>query len=712
MEPILSMAVASWRFAHPEWLAMLVLAPVAAIVGWLSARRRRAALTSFIGDAGEGHLPRPGGTWARIGLAALGAGSLAIAAARPQSDPVTEQVSVRGRDLVFVIDVSRSMLSRDVAPDRLSRTKLWINDLVNTLGGDRVGLVAFAGVPVVKCPLTLDHGFFRMELEELSPASAPRGGTLIGDAIRKAMSDVFEPGQGRHRDIILVTDGEDQGSFPVEAAKAAGEAGVRIIAIGIGSELEGSLVPAEQSATDRYVEHEGSQVRSKLDGTTLAAIAQAAREAGGQGVFLNVGTGTIDLDTVYRDLIASAERAETSQLASVSYRELFPWFLGVALACLAFEPLIPAVRRPRASRTTVASRGVFAAVMLLAALSLSPRASASEPEPAIAPPSAAETYNEGNRLFLEGKHAEAADRFRAADLATREAALASKARYNLGQALYRQASPTPVEGAQPQPSELSAEQRLSLLEAAARAFRSALEIDPADREAARNVERCRRRMQEIREEEERRKQQQQQQKGEQQSRSESSGDEQGSSQDAQGKAGERDAAGKELSDLAKRQREAADQTSKADGSEQDSQREERTESAKQAQRQVSEDTKRQQESGKQPTEATKDQLEKARQEQQAASDALQRGDLDEARRRQEQAAEHLESAAESERQAAERERASKAEPNAKPKESESKQPAYDQTASQLLDRERRLREARRQTFRAMRGKPQPVERDW
>lgn len=711
MEPILNMAVASWRFAHPEWLVLLLLVPAAAIVGWLSARRRRTALTGFIGDAAEGRLPRPGGTWARIALAALGAGSLAIAAARPQSDPVTEQVSVRGRDLVFVIDVSRSMLSRDVAPDRLSRTKLWINDLVNTLGGDRVGLVAFAGVPVVKCPLTLDHGFFRMELEELSPASAPRGGTLIGDAIRKAMSDVFEPGQGRHRDIILFTDGEDQGSFPVEAAKAAGEAGVRIIAIGIGSELEGSLVPAEQSATDRYVEHEGSQVRSKLDGTTLAAIAQAAREAGGQGVFLNVGTGTIDLDTVYRDLIASAERAETSQLASVSYRELFPWFLGVALACLAFEPLIPSVRRPRASRATVAPRGAFATVMLLAALSLSPRASASEPEPAIAPPSAAETYNEGNRLFLEGKHAEAADRFRAADLATRDAALASKARYNLGQALYRQASPTPVEGAQPQPPELSAEQRLSLLEAAARAFRSALEIDPADREAARNVERCRRRMQEIREEEERRKQQEQQ-KGEQQSKSESSGDEQGSSQDDQGKAGERDAASKELSDLAKRQREAADQTSKAEGSERDAERAERTESAKQAQQQVSEDTKRQQESAKQPTEATKDQLEKARQEQQAASDALQRGDLDEARRRQEQAAEHLESAAESERQAAERERASNAEPNAKPEESESKQPAYDQTASQLLDRERRLREARRQAFRAMRGKPQPVERDW
>ena len=708
MEPMLNLAQASWRFAHPQWLALLLLAPTAMLALWLSDRRRRAGLTRFVGDTALGRLPRRSATWARAGMVAIGAGSLAIAAARPQSDPVTEQVAVRGRDLVFVIDVSRSMLSRDVAPDRLERTKLWINDLVNTLGGDRVGLVAFAGVPVVKCPLTLDHGFFRMELEELSPASAPRGGTLIGDAIRKAMSDVFEPGRGRHRDIILFTDGEDQGSFPVEAAKAAGEAGVRIIAIGIGSELEGAFVPAEQTATDRYVEHEGSRVRSKLDGTTLAAIAQAAREAGGRGVFLNVGTGTIDLDTVYRDLIASAERTETSQLASVSYRELFPLFLGVALACLALETLIPSVRRPRAARSAVPPRGAFAAVLVLGGLLLSSRAVAAEPETDLAPPSAADTYNEGRRLFLEGKHAEAAERFRSADLSTRETSLASAARYNLGQALYRQAFAPSAGETQSEPSSLSAEQRLSLLDAATRAFRSALEIDPADREAARNVELCRRRMQEIREEEERRKQQQ----GDQQSKSDPSDGQQGQSPDSKGKAGDHDAKSKELSDLAKRQREAAEQTSKADASSDRSERTERTEEAKESQKRVGDDTKRQQESPKQPTEAAKDQLEKARQEQQRASEALERGDLDEARRRQEQAAEHLESAAESERQAAERARGANPAPNAKPRESESKQPAYDQTASQLLDRERRLREARRQAFRAMRGTPQPVERDW
>ncbi|MEI7658101.1 MAG: VWA domain-containing protein [Phycisphaerae bacterium] len=700
MPSILLMAASPWRFANPEWLALLALAAAALPGVWLSSRWRREGLHRFLGDAAEDRLPRTGAAWARAVLAATGAAAIAIAAARPQSDPVAEQVSVRGRDLVFVVDVSRSMLSRDVVPDRLSRTKLWINDLVNTIGGDRVGLVAFAGVPVVKCPLTLDHGFFRMELDELSPASAPRGGTLIGDAIRKAMTDVLEPGQGRHRDIILFTDGEDQGSFPVEAAKAAGEAGIRIIAVGIGSELEGSLVPADQAAENRYVEHDGSQVRSRLDGTTLAAITNAAREAGGQGVFLHVGTGTMDFDTVYRDLIASAEQGATSQLATVTYRELFPWFLGLAAICLVVEPLVPLARR-RPSRSAGFPRGIAAAVLVASVAAMSPRAAASPP-PSAPTPSAADTYNEGRTLFLEGKLAEAAEKFKAADLATRDASLAGKARYNLGQSLYRQAMPDRVAPASPAADTTSADQRLSLLEAASRAFRAALEVDPSDQEAARNVEICRRRMQEIREEE-RRKQEQQQQSGDGKDKP---------SQDSKGRGDPHDQQSKELSDLAKRQRDAAEESAKAKASEQASERARRTEEAAEQQQQVNDATKRQQSSSQRPSEQAARDLQQAREAQDRASEALKGGDLDRARQEQEKAAEHLEAAASAEREASRHEQASKPDQQGKQGDSKPQQPSYDQTASDLLDRERRLREARRQAFRAMRGKPQPVERDW
>lgn len=701
---ILLLATEPWRAAHPAWLALLALAPVAFLAAWHSARRRRAGLRQFVGDAAAAQLPRSAMTWTRGVIASIGAASLAVAAARPQSDPVTEEVAVRGRDLVFLVDVSRSMLSRDVVPDRLSRTKIWINDLVNTLGGDRVALVAFAGVPVVKCPLTLDHGFFRMELDDLSPATSPRGGTLIGDAIRKAMSDVFEPGQGRHRDIILFTDGEDQGSFPVEAAKAAGEAGVRIIAIGIGSELEGSPVPTDPGATG-YIEHEGSQVRSRLDGTTLAAVAHAAREAGGQGVFLNVGTGTMDLDTIYRDLIASAESVETSQVANVIYRELFPWFVGLALVCFVVEPLIPLSRRPRRDGAGSMRRAGVAAMALASMTLLSPGLEAAQPATDAPAPSPAEVYNEGRRLFLEGKHAEAADRFRAADVATRDAALGTNARYNLGLALYRQAVPAADASPAASPGSPDAQQRLSLLEAASRAFQSALEIDPTDQAAARNVELCRRRMQEIRDEQQR---QQQEQRQQEQSKEGNPGESQGS----QGQPGDRESQSQEISDLARRQREAAEQSGKAQTGEPGPDRDRDAKAAQRTQQQLNEDTRRRQDSSTQPTERASEELEKAREAQRQASEALERGDLGEASKRQEQAAEHLESAAAAEREAARTEQASRADAKSESRASETRQPAYDQTASQLLDRERRLREARRQAFRAMRGTPQPVERDW
>lgn len=167
---------------------------------------------------------------------------VALGLARPQWNPQPEEITRVGRDVCFVLDVSRSMLAEDLAPNRLERAKLWIEDVTKVLEGDRVGLVVFAGSPVVKCPLTHDYGFFRLALEETDTQSVSRGGTLIGDALRLTLREVFglseadDQREARHRDIILITDGEDHESLPVDAAAVAGAAGVRLIAIGIRSE--------------------------------------------------------------------------------------------------------------------------------------------------------------------------------------------------------------------------------------------------------------------------------------------------------------------------------------------------------------------------------------------------------------------------------------------------------------------------------------------
>lgn len=333
---------AGFRWADPHWLLWLWAVPALALILWLSAQARRRAL---------GRLAEPR-LYNRLGLATRGLRrrlaaplcllALALTAAglaRPQFSPKPREVTRQGRDVVFLIDVSRSMLARDLVPSRLERAKLWIRDLVGSIEGDRVSLVAFAGAAVVKCPLTLDYGFFALSLEELTPDSVPRGGTNVGDAIRKVMSDVLaaDPdAPSNHRDIILITDGEDQESLPIDAAADAGRAGVRIIALGLGSDQSGATIPLEGGGRDRTVTHDGQEVQSRQDSRTLAQIAGASSG----GVYLNVGTGTIDLDRVYADLVRSAERGITSESTAMKYDEGFQWLLLPALLLLVTETLL------------------------------------------------------------------------------------------------------------------------------------------------------------------------------------------------------------------------------------------------------------------------------------------------------------------------------------------------------------------------------------
>jgi len=237
-----------------------------------------------------------------------------------------------GRDVVFLLDVSRSMLARDVAPNRLEKSKLWIKDLVDELGGDRVGLVAFAGSSRVISPLTSDRMFFRLTLDELTPDSVTVGGTNIGDAIRRTMELVFperaEGETGAFRDIILISDGEDQDSLPIEAAKRAGAEGVRIIAVGIGSD-KGTLIQTDS------LDGRTETVRSRLESQTLRDIATASPG----GVYLEVGTGTIDLAQVYSDLIASAEQRTLETASTMKYTERYTVFLALGVAFIMLDLL-------------------------------------------------------------------------------------------------------------------------------------------------------------------------------------------------------------------------------------------------------------------------------------------------------------------------------------------------------------------------------------
>jgi Ca-activated chloride channel family protein len=276
-------------------------------------------------------------------LLVLGFTCIVVALTEPKWNPQPQQIRRKGRDVVILLDTSRSMLAEDIKPNRLARSKIAISDLLEVLGGDRIAIVTFAGNATVKCPLTQDYAFVRMALADISTESTSRGGTQIGDAIRKAIDEVFDKQTREFKDLILITDGEDHDSFPVEAAQKAAKEGVRIIALGLGDDATGSRIPITgPDGQTTFLKYQGQEVWSKLDSDTLREVAYATE--GGKYLSVLPGT-TMDLGKLYQDLIASAEGRELESMTMMKYDEKFQIFIGLAIMLLMSEVLISERRK-------------------------------------------------------------------------------------------------------------------------------------------------------------------------------------------------------------------------------------------------------------------------------------------------------------------------------------------------------------------------------
>ncbi len=332
------------RFEAPDMLHWLWLVPLLAGLAAFRFHQKDRALRTFaeaaLLDRIHPSASRPR-EWGKVLMVLAAVCLIVTALARPAWNPRPEKVETRGRDIVFVLDVSRSMMAEDLKPNRLERAKLAMRDLVEQLEGDRVALVAFAGTAVAKCPLTQDYGFFRLMLDDTGPDSVSRGGTLIGDALRKTLDEVYGDPLKRYKDIVLITDGEDQDSFPVEAAREVGERGIRLIAIGLGDEKEGQRIPITGEKGERtFLRHGGQEVWTRLDADTLRKMVDVT--PGGR--YLNVATGAFDLGAIYRDLLADQEKRALESLKVTRYEEKFQIFLGAALLLLLLEMVVGEAR--------------------------------------------------------------------------------------------------------------------------------------------------------------------------------------------------------------------------------------------------------------------------------------------------------------------------------------------------------------------------------
>jgi Ca-activated chloride channel family protein len=336
-------------FDNLRWLNLLWPVLGVALIGVYGVWRRRRAMRAFADARLLPRLTTPTG-WlrplVRLALVVAALGCLVAALIGPRWGEETQTLLRRNIDVMVLLDVSRSMLARDIAPSRLERAKLAIrDDLLPALGGDRIGLVAFAGVPSLVCPLTSDYGFFRLALADVSPQSAGRGGTLIGDAIRKA-GPLFEASKlDSHKIILLITDGEDQESYPVEAAvNLWKDQQIPVIALALGDPEQGARVPVPAEKGETFLQYKGEQVRSKADFATLEQVAHASD----QGAFVAVGTSNFDLGDIYRRVAKAVRSAEEHEQRAVRQPSRYHPFAVVALLLVFWDSFLRAGPRPAA----------------------------------------------------------------------------------------------------------------------------------------------------------------------------------------------------------------------------------------------------------------------------------------------------------------------------------------------------------------------------
>lgn len=232
-------------------------------------------------------------------------------------------------DIVFILDVSKSMLAQDIKPSRLNRAKLEISSFIDRLRDDRVGICAFAGDAYVFCPLTMDYSTAKLFLEIMSPETMPKPGTNIGAAIRKAM-DTFGEEEQKYKVCILITDGENLTGDPLEIANEAAQKGIRIYTVGLGTSA-GEPIPEydEYGNVQGYKrDDEENIVMSKLDEIILGRIALITNAK-----YVRASE-KLGLDKIY-SAISRLTRRELEAQLSVHYEDRFQYPLGLAILCLA-----------------------------------------------------------------------------------------------------------------------------------------------------------------------------------------------------------------------------------------------------------------------------------------------------------------------------------------------------------------------------------------
>lgn len=268
---------------------------------------------------------------------AFAAGVVAVMDLRKPGD--AEGINRKGIDVVIALDVSKSMLATDLAPNRLERAKQLIGKLMNVMPNDRIGLVLFAGKAYLQMPLTTDHGAAGMFVSSASPDAVPQQGTVVSEAIRRS-ANAFNAAERRFKAVVLISDGEDHDPEAVNTAKELSAQGMMINTVGIGSP-EGSYIPDPATGQNKVDPATGSAIISKLDEEELKQIA-----ANTNGIYVRLQ----ESDEAVKQLQEHLSQIESKAYGDVSlmnFKAYYWWFAAAMLLLLLVEYFIPETKKTK-----------------------------------------------------------------------------------------------------------------------------------------------------------------------------------------------------------------------------------------------------------------------------------------------------------------------------------------------------------------------------
>lgn len=261
----------------------------------------------------------------KIIVLSLAFASLAIALVNPKIGTKLETVKREGVDIVFAIDVSKSMLAEDIKPNRLEKSKQLVSQIINNLGSDRVGIIAYAGKAFPQLPITTDYSAAKLFLQNMNTDMLSSQGTAINEAILLAKT-YYDDDEQTNRVLVIISDGEDHSEAAVQVAEQASQEGIKIFTIGVG-EAKGGPIPLKRNGivTGYKKDSQGETVITRLDETTLKNI---AAQANGQYI---QGRTTVKVVNQMKDILNKMDKTEFEAKQIADFKDQFQWFLGLAI---------------------------------------------------------------------------------------------------------------------------------------------------------------------------------------------------------------------------------------------------------------------------------------------------------------------------------------------------------------------------------------------